>query len=202
MTTPTLSPTDRVIALLRTVNEAREAWDTRSSGGGALLMPTMWHEGSYVELERCLLLMREGGPDHLLDPVTGSRLFGEGGFPVEVLLPARRQLWWHTVMRYRYGDTKAVTVAVRPTRRGPELLPPPRSEIVAGSAVIGSKNAIARVYTWSDNVDARLAADGLEHLTGLMFGGRHDRIQVPVGVLHLMLGMTNGKVEEPEPVAA
>ena len=194
-----LTATDRVIALLRTVDEARVAWDTRSSGGGALLMPTMWNEGSYAELERCLVLMRDGGEDTLLDPVTGSACFGDNGFPVSTIRPAQRRQWWHLVMRYRYGTVRTMTVAVRRNRFGPEIVLPPRCELMSGGGVvIGSKNAVARVYTWSDSVSASVAAEGLCTLTSLMYGGHDKRIQLPVAVLHRELGLP---IEMPEPEA-
>lgn len=185
-----LTATDRVIALLRTINEAREAWDTRSSGGGALLMPTMWHEGSYQELERCLRLMREGGEDTLIDPISGRETFGREGFSVTIMRPAMRRQWLHLVYRYRYGTVLTMTVAVRRTRFGADIVLPPRCELLGGGGVvIGSKNAVARVYTWPDWVRPDVAAEGLCTLTGLMYGGRDKLIQLPVNVLQRELGL-------------
>ena len=198
-----LTATDRVRALLRTVEEARVAWDTRSSGGGALLMPTMWSEGSYAELERCLILMRDGGEDTLLDPVTGRESFGPNGFPVTILRPAQRRLWWHVVMRYRYGTVRTMTVAVRRTRFGADIVLPPRCELMSGGGVvIGSKNAVARVYTWSEQVSQSTAAEGLCTLTSLMYGGRDKLIQLPVSVLHRELGLPIEMPNEEAEVAA
>ena len=188
-----LSAPERVIALLRTVDEARVAWDARSSSGGALLMPSMWHEGSYAELERCLVLMREGG-EYWLE--------WQGAHPVATLKPPQRRLWWHMVMRFRYGSIRTVTVALRRTRLGPELVLPPRCELVAGDAVLGTKNALARVYLWSDNVDENLAQRGVRELVLLMHGGCHERIQLPVSVLQRALGLPVEDASDLEAVPA
>ena len=49
----------RVVGPLLTMRDVAEAWDARSGGGGVKLMPSMWHEGSYAELERVLHLLRD-----------------------------------------------------------------------------------------------------------------------------------------------
>lgn len=175
------------------------AWDARSSGGGALLMPSLWHEGSYVELERCLMLMRDGGPDTLLDPATGRATFGHFGWPVTILRPPLRRQWWHLSARYRWGTTRTITVPLRRTRLGPEMILPKRCELIAGGAVIGTKQARARVYEWSVDVDEQEAARGVGTLVSLMFGGRSSQIQLPVSLLERELGQP---VEAPEDVEA
>jgi hypothetical protein len=64
----------RVTLLLRTLDDARVAREANAAGGGALLMPSAYHEGSYAELERRLDYMRDNGG---------------------------RKPWWHATRRYR-----------------------------------------------------------------------------------------------------
>jgi hypothetical protein len=197
-----LSATDRVVELLRSLDEARVAYDSRSLGGGASLMPSMWNEGSYAELERCLILMREGGEDSLVDPASGRTSFGWGGFPVSTLRAPRRQLWWHICSRYRWGEQRVLVVTIERTRQGPRFIMPPHSELVAGGPNTGTKQQLVRAYCWSPHVREELAARGVRMLASLMHGGRSDRIQLPMLLLRRRLGLpVEDDLVEPDAVA-
>lgn len=185
------------------MNEAREAWDSRSSGGGALLMPTMWHEGSYVELDRCLDLLRNGGPDQLLDPATGSPEWEPGGFPVEILRSPQPRLWFHVCSRYRWGVERTILATVNPMKGPgkPPYLLPPHTELIAGGQNVGERQAVVRVYRWSEHVRPDLAAAGLDALVTLMHGGRSHEIWLPDSVYRRVMGLPHrdeieGGVEE------
>ena len=99
-----MTAAQRVALLLRTLDDARVAWEANASGGGALLMPSTYHEGSYAELERCLIDIRENG---------------------------HRREWWHATHRYRAGALRTLTVPIRQLRMGPRPVLPPRTELVA-----------------------------------------------------------------------
>jgi len=142
----------RVILLLRTYYEAREGWDSRSSGGGVRLMPSAWHEGSYVELERCLADLRDG---------------------------ENRPLWFHTTRRYRDGEHVSLQVPVHRTRLGPSFVLPACCELEAGASNVTDRYASVKVYRWRSDVRDGLAEAGVQHLTASMFQGRHWRITVP-----------------------
>lgn len=157
-----LAAEDRVIELLRTFNEARVAYGRGSTGNGVIHMPSMWHEGSYAELERRLLEMREG---------------------------IQRPYWWHISQRYRWGVEVTVIVPVVRRRMGAEYLLPHHCELVAGGPSVGEKKAMARVYRWSEDVDDGVVTTGVRTLTALMYDGRDDRIQLPRLVLARKLGL-------------
>lgn len=198
-----LEPQDRVALLLRTLDEARVAWDARSSGGGASLMPTMYGEGSYAELERCLILMREGGEDVLLDPATGKATLGDGGFVVSVMRAPQRRLWWHVCQRYRWGVERVLLVHVRKRAGTFDYLMPPNTELVAGGAAVGESRARVRAYCWSEDVDDWLVAKGLEVLTSLMHGGRSEQIWLPDSLFRRALGLPpRDEIEQSELAAA
>ena len=155
-----LSAEDRVVELLRTYAEAREAWDGRADGNGVLLMPSMWNEGSYAELERRLAVMRE----------------------------QQRPLWWHVNHRYRFGTSRLIMAMVIRTRTGASLHLPPRTELIAGGPSVGSKVAWCRVYQWSARVQPEVVSEGVDVLTRSMYNGRAERIWLPALVLDRVLG--------------
>ena len=191
-----------MIELLRSLDEARVAYDARSLGDGVTLMPSMFAEGSYAELERCLTLMRDGGEDILLDPVTGSPTFGDHGFAVSIMRPPQRRLWWHVCSRYRWGDQRALLVTVKRNQLGYRFEMPPCTEWVAGGASAGSNKALVRAYCWSPYVRKELAAEGLRQLVSLMHGGRADRILLPRLLFRRKLGLpVEGDVIADEAVA-
>jgi hypothetical protein len=189
----------RVELLLRTLDEARVDYDPRAPGeGGPAVMPTIWNEGSYAELERCLLLMREGGEDLLLDPTSGLGSFGRGGFAVTVMRSPERQLWWHLSSRYRWGEHRVLLVRVQRRRQGAHFLMPACSELVAGGPSAGSKKALVRAYCWSEHVDQGLADEGVRYLTTLMHHGRKEKIRLPDVLLRRWLGLPveDDRIEE------
>lgn len=132
----------RVIELLRTIDDARVAWEAGAAGGGASVMPSVWNEGSYQRLEEALVELRDSDDT--------------------------RRLWWHASFRYRYVDLVWVDVPVRKTVRGPVLVMPARSELVARGSLHGERRARVRVRRWSDAVDDKLAAQGVRHLAWLL----------------------------------
>jgi hypothetical protein len=147
-----LTAAERVVLLLRTFYEAREYWDARSGGDGPQLMPSVWREGSYIELERRLADLRDG---------------------------ADRQLWFHATRRYRDGEIVSLEVPVRRTVRGPTFTLPPCCELVAGAVKLSDERTLVRCYRWRSDVDEALAAGGVLLLTELMYDGRRDKIVVP-----------------------
>jgi hypothetical protein len=156
---------ERVEWLLRTLYDAREAWDGRADGDGfsgvLLLMPSDYTRGSYQELERCLVDMRDNG---------------------------RRRLWWHATRRYRDGERKAIDVPVRRTQRGAVPILPRNCELVGGGVLSGQKRATVLVRRWPDTVRVELADAGVELLVATMYGGRRERIVLPPGVAAVAFG--------------
>jgi hypothetical protein len=155
-----LSAQDRVIELLRTLHDARVDWDGRADGNGVLLMPSMWNEGSYPELVRCLIDLREH----------------------------QRPLWWHVCHRYRFGETRMIMALVNRKRGGDTFHLPKRTELVAGGPSVGSKHALCRVYQWSERVSPELVTEGIDVLTASMYDGREDRIWLPAAVYDRLMG--------------
>ena len=153
---------ERVELLLRTFNEARVTYGVGSTGNGVQLMPSMWHGGSYSELERCLLNMRES---------------------------SQRPLWWHASQRYRWGVERTIIAPVVRRITGPDFRLPPYCELIAGGPAVGAKHAIARIYRWSDAVDEKKAAEGVRVLSESMYDGERWRIVLPLIVLSRRLGL-------------
>lgn len=143
----------RVIQLLRTYTDALHDWDGGSNGDGVKLMPSMWNEGSYDELENALRKMRDGGPRD-------------------------RQQWWHVSARYFWTDQKTVSVPVRRSRLGPLAVAPRHAEI---DVIIEMSYASARVRvtTWSAEVSMDLVRQGVARLADLMYDGDVGRVVVP-----------------------
>ena len=116
-------------------------------------MPVLYHHGSYSELERCLSEMRDNG---------------------------HRREWWHTSMRYRWGDPhRRLVVHSRKTRQGrvPQL--PPRAELRIQGETLDRGLMVVYCYTWAQEVDPVVAARGVERLTTLMYGGEWWRLTLP-----------------------
>jgi|SRR5215471_17916096 len=147
-----LETPQRVILLLRTYYEAREAWDGRSAGDGVRLMPAAWNEGSYVELDRQLAELRDGHG---------------------------RSLWFHTTRRYRDGEIVTVNVPVHRTLRGPVFALPDCCELEAGAVGLSDKLASVRVYRWRSDVDQAKADLGIDTLVKRMYRGRREKIVLP-----------------------
>jgi hypothetical protein len=163
-----LTADERVVELLRTLAEARQSYSFASGSGGPMLMPKMWHEGSYAELERRLRDMRE------------SR---------------RRRLWWHVSYRYRFGVELTMVARIVRRQTGPEFMLPPHCELVAGGPAVGSKAAYCRVYCWRQEVDEGQADRGVGHLVSTMYGGEVDRIVLPDAVYRYRMGLPPRELE-------
>ena len=158
----TLTHRQTLIELLRTHHDARTAWDTRSGGGGALLMPSLYHEGSYAELERRLADMRD------------DQLY--------------RQRWWHLSHRYRWGIVRRDTVPCRRTRRGPIPRLRPHTELVSAGPIHGQRMSCL-VYEWRPDVQPHQVELALDHLLATMHGGLSYRIMLPPEVFQRALGL-------------
>ena len=156
-----LTSRDLVVELLRTLSEAENAWHTGSGGEGVIRTPTIYREGSYAELERCLIQMRDG---HL------------------------RREWWHLSSRYLWGMEHNEVVRYKRTTKGPLAELPPRSELLISIEVLPKTLMLVRLYTWSPEVDPRMVDQGLDELLGLMYGGDTEKIQLPQELLYLALG--------------
>ena len=149
-----LSPQAKVVTLLRTLSEAREAYDVHGDMGGDSAgwpLPAIYSCYSYPELERCLSTMRDNG---------------------------NRPLWWHLSYRYRFGIVKWGRVQVVRRNNNPRYIPPQRTEIIALGEHSGTW-AQARLYCWSTLVDTVQVERGIDYLTSIMHNGNHWDIQVP-----------------------
>lgn len=143
----------RVVALLESYNDALHDWNGGASGDGVRLMPSMWNEGSYAELENALRKMRDGSPK-------------------------TRQQWWHVSARYLWTEEVVADVEVRRSRLGPVAVPPPYAEIAVVLEMSHSR-ARARLATWSRDVRDELVHEGVTSLADLMYGGDVGRVVVP-----------------------
>jgi hypothetical protein len=157
-----LSAEERIRLLCRTFYEAREAWDSRSNGDGVKLMPSLWNEGSYLELELQLAELRDS---------------------------PNRSLWFHTTRRYRDGEIVTVQVPVHRSARGPSFALPACCELEAGAVSVAERVANVRVYRWRSDVDQYLADLGIDTLAKRMFRGRRDRIVIPDFYYRRALGL-------------
>ena len=127
-----------VVELLRTLDDALS--DTNGTGassdGGVIQMPVLYHHGSYSELERCLGKMRD----------------------------RYRQHWWHTSMRYRWGDPhKRMVVPSRKTRQGRIPLLPERTELRIQGETLDKGLMVVWCYEWAEEVDMRDGRQGTRH---------------------------------------
>lgn len=156
------TPSDLVIELLRTLDEAQSDWDPRAGGGGVIRMPSLYNEGSYQELETCLQHMRD---DALW-----------------------RRPWWHASMRYRWGNEQRIVVRSRKTSKGRVPILPARSELRITGESLGSGLMVVQVYTWSDAVDNGQVHVGVTRLLATMHNGDTTRLRLPVPLLYRMLG--------------
>jgi len=157
-----LTASERVVLLLRTFYEAREWWDLRSGGNGVRLMPSVWHEGSYPELEFRLAELRDG---------------------------RGRPLWFHSTRRYRDGEWVTLDVPVVRTRKGPSFTLPACCESVVGAASLSDRVSRVKCYRWRSDVNQATADHAIGVLVELMYGGRRERIQVPDVFYRRALGL-------------
>lgn len=115
-------------------------------------MPVLYHHGSYQELERCLREMRE----------------------------RYRTAWWHTSMRYRWGDPhKRLVVPSRKTRQGRVPLLPERTELRIQGETLDKGLMVVWCYEWAEEVNPQMVDRGLDILTSLMYGGEWWRLTLP-----------------------
>jgi hypothetical protein len=156
-----LTPKQTLIELLRTLDDARSAWESGSKGDGVVLMPAVYQEGSYAELERRLAQMRES---------------------------AHRPLWWHVSHRHRWGIERRREVPVRRTRMGPEPQLEPNCELL-GIGEVSGKLMLVNVYEWSPSVDEAQVNRGLAHLLTVMHGGEAWMMHLPLVYMYRALGM-------------
>jgi hypothetical protein len=125
-------------------------------------MPSVWHEGSYAELERRLCELRDG-PD--------------------------RPLWFHVTRRHRDGEIVTLEVPVIRTLRGPSFHLPPCCELIAGAVKLSDQRTSVRCYRWRSDVNEELATAAIQLLTWIMYSGRRDRIVVPDVFYRRALGL-------------
>jgi len=153
---------ERVVLLLRTFYEARESYGAGSVGDGVRLMPSVWHEGSYPELEFRLAELRDG---------------------------RGRRLWFHSTRRYRDGEWVTLDVPVVRTRRGPSFTLPPCCESVVGAASLSDRVSRVKCYRWRSDVDQATADHAIGVLIEMMYDGSRERIQVPEVFYRRALGL-------------
>lgn len=153
----------RIAWLLRTYDDACTSWHAGAGGGGVILMPSQWGQGSYAELERRLGDLRDSGG---------------------------RALWWHVTRRYRYGTEQRLVVPLRSLSGGRDATPilPANARLVADSERDEKKRARVVAYVWDARVNERLAGLGLEQLARRMYRGDRGRIVVPPDVLAAVAG--------------
>ena len=116
-------------------------------------MPSMYHEGSYPELERVLHEMRDG-------------------------TPSERRLWWSVGARYLWCAERIARVACRRTRKGPVVIAPEHAEI-AIVIEVHSHSALVRVREWSRTVMTTVVDAGVREIAERMYGGDHGRVILP-----------------------
>ena len=127
-------------------------------------MPVLYKHGSYKELERCLSQMRE----------------------------RYRRQWWHTSMRYRWGDPdKRLVVTSRKTRQGRVPVLPERAELRIQGETLDKGLMVVHCYVWGEEVDQHQANVGVALLTEMMYGGDTTRLTLPMPFLDRLLGVSD-----------
>ena len=159
------TPSDLVVELLRTIDEALVDFVPWTDGGGVRLMPSTYRDGSYSELEARLREMRDGG---------------------------QRSEWWHVSMRYRWGTVHRMVTRTRKTAKGRIPVLPPRSELLIAGETIGGGLQVVQCYIWSGAVDDRLVRAGVDALVTLMYDGDTTKLRLPKPFLERMLGRERG----------
>jgi hypothetical protein len=147
-----LTHTQRLIELIRTLHDAQTTWNPQSNGDGPRLMPTMWTQGSYAELEHQLRNLRDN--------------------------PETRTAWWHTSHRYRWGTTRKTTVPIRRTRQGPVPRLPANTELVSAGTIDGHHQHVV-VYQWRLDVNQAHVNNGIDVLLERMHNGQPHMIRIP-----------------------
>lgn len=164
------TPTDLVVELLRTLDDALIDFVPWTDGGGPRMMPSTYSQASYPELEARLIEMRD------------SPLYSQ---------------WRHVSMRYRWGAIRRDVVRTRKTAKGRVPIMPPRSELRISGEVIDGGLQVVQYYTWSAEVNLALVSDGVAHLVTVMHDGDTGKLKLPLPFLHRMLGLEGGTHDEP-----
>lgn len=157
-----LSPRALVVELIKTLEEAESCYNPGNGDGGPLLMPSLYSEGSYSELERRL--------DEMRDSVQW------------------RRAWWNLTQRYLVGAVVSVDVGYRRTIKGPHPLLPGRSELLFVESMLGNRLMRIRVYRWDNRVEDAYVEVGLARLLATMYDGETQRIHLPLEFLYRALG--------------
>lgn len=118
-------------------------------------MPSMYHEGSYAELEAQMRRMRE--------------------------FAATRLPWLHMNARYRWGRKRWAKVHVERRNNNPSYRLPERTELLLVAEHTASK-ARVMLYEWPDFVDEKQVEIGIMLLRKLMYAGDVGRIVIPIDV--------------------
>lgn len=160
----TISHRTKLIQLIRTLDEAQTTWHKGAQGEGPRLMPSLYHEGSYQELEHRLAEMRDN--------------------------PAQRTNWWHLCQRYRWGTLERTTLTYTVTRQGRRPHLPANTELIhQGNATAGHPPRInVTLYRHPPTDPDRINA-ALDHLATTMHGGNTTRIRLPLSLLYTTLGI-------------
>ena len=158
----TLTPRDLLVELLKSLEVAATGFDSGSLGGGVRLMPSIYNEGSYAELER---RMREMHDD-----------------------PRYRTIWWNVAYRYWRCIPRRIVVPYQRTIKGPIPQLPARSELRITGEVLPERKMVVDVWVWDERVQPRLVDKGLERLLEIMYDGDTQRITLPRELLYLALG--------------
>lgn len=168
-----LSTKDLVVELIKTLADAEQGFNPGDGNGGVRLMPSLYWEGSYAELERCLDEMRDSAQ--------------------------WRQAWWHLTQRYLTGKVCTLDVSYRRTAKGPYPQIPGRTELLFVEAVLDSRLMRVRVYRWDERVAEDWVDQGLDRLLATMYGGDRQRIQLPIEFLYRALGkeLPHEQVKQP-----
>lgn len=151
-----------MVELIKTLAEAESSYNPGNGDGGPLLMPTLYSEGSYAELERRLDDMRDSSQWY--------------------------RAWWHLTQRYLVGTVASADVTYRRTIKGPHPNIPGRSELLFIESVLGNKLMRIRVYRWDSRVENGLVEVGLARLLATMYEGETQKIQLPLEFLYRALG--------------
>lgn len=165
-------PSDLVVELLRTLDEALVDFAPGAEGGGVRLMPSTYTQGSYPELERRLREMRDS--------------------------QRWRREWWHTSSRYLWGSYRWLKVPYRKTAKGPQpWIPDYAEERIQGDVVQVRRNGHienymwVKCYVWSDQASLSLAREGVSRLVATMYQGDTTRLRLPKPFLDRWLGGRN-----------
>jgi hypothetical protein len=140
---------------------AEDSYDSRNSGdGGPKLMPTIYWQGSYRELERSIRSLQR---EHYT-------------------------LWWHLTHRYFRGVETREVIRYRRTTKGPMPEVPSHSELLCVIDTMPERQMYVKLYRWPVEVEPRFVEKGIDRLLETMYDGDTSQIQLPQALLYLALG--------------